>query len=93
MDDNTREKIRPILYLAAGAYLIYLAVHMLQDLGTMTGNEHMMMLIASIAFSIGGVAILIFGLFCAKRIYLDAPTGDNSEELPEKDTEHQEEQE
>ena len=87
MDDNTREKIRPILYLAAGAYLIYLAVHMLQDLGTMTGNEHTMMLIASIVFSIGGVAILIFGLFCAKKIYLD------SEELPEKDTEHQEEQE
>ena len=39
MDDNTREKLRPVLYIAAGAYLIYLAVHMLQDLGAMTGNR------------------------------------------------------
>lgn len=93
MDDNTREKLRPVLYLAAGAYLIYLAVHMLQDLGTMTGNEHTMMLIASVVFGIGGIGILIFGLFCAKKIFLDAPAEKTPDELTEKDTEHQEEQE
>lgn len=69
MDDNTREKLRPVLYIAAGAYLIYLAVHMLQDLGAMTGTEHTMMLAASILFGIGGVAILIFGLICGKKIF------------------------
>ena len=93
MDDNTREKLRPVLYIAAGAYLLYLAVHMLQDLGAMTGTEHTMMLAASIVFGIGGVAILIFGLFCAKKIYLDAPAGENQEEQQKKDTENHEEQE
>lgn len=93
MDDNTREKIRPVLYLAAGAYLIYLAVHMMQDLGAMTGTEHTMMLAASIVFGIGGVAILIFGLFCAKKIYLDAPAADASAESDEEKNETSEEQE
>lgn len=93
MDDNTREKIRPVLYLAAGAYLIYLAVHMMQDLGAMTGTEHTMMLVASIVFGIGGAAILIFGLFCAKKIFLDAPAADASAESDEEKNETSEEQE
>ena len=93
MDDNTREKIRPVLYLAAGAYLIYLAVHMMQDLGAMTGTEHTMMLAASIVFGIGGVAILIFGLFCAKKIYLDAPAADASADSDKEKNETSEEQE
>lgn len=93
MDDNTREKLRPVLYLAAGAYLIYLAVHMLQDLGTMTGNEHTMMLIASVVFGIGGVAILIFGLFCAKKIFLDTPSADASADSDEEKDKISEEQE
>lgn len=78
MDDNTREKLRPVLYLAAGAYLIYLAVHILQGLGEMTGTEHTVMLAASAVFGIGGAAILIFGLICAKKIFLDAPAADAS---------------
>ena len=87
MDDNTREKLRPVLYL------IYLAVHMLQDLGAMTGTEHTMMLAASILFGIGGVAILIFGLICGKKIFLDAPAADVSVDPDKEKKETSEEQE
>lgn len=93
MDDNTREKLRPVLYIAAGAYLIYLAVHMLQDLSAMTGTEHTMMLAASILFSIGGVVILIFGLICGKKIFLDAPAADVSVDPDKEKKETSEEQE
>lgn len=93
MDDNTREKLRPVLYLAAGAYLIYLAVHMLQGLGEITGTEHTVMLAASIVFGIGGVAILIFGLICAKKIFLDAPAADTSADSDEEKDKTSEEQE
>ena len=93
MDDNTREKLRPVLYIAAGAYLIYLAVHMLQDLGAMTGTEHTMMLAASILFGIGGVAILIFGIICGKKIFLDAPAADVSVDPDKEKKETSEEQE
>ena len=93
MDDNTREKLRPVLYLAAGAYLIYLAVHMLQGLGEITGTEHTVMLAASIVFGIGGVTILIFGLICAKKIFLDAPAADTSEDSDEEKDKTPEEQE
>lgn len=93
MDDNTREKLRPVLYIAAGAYLIYLAVHMLQDLSAMTGTEHTMMLAASILFSIGGVVILIFGLICGKKIFLDAPAADVSVDPDKEKEETSEEQE
>ena len=80
-------------YIAAGAYLIYLAVHMLQDLGAMTGTEHTMMLAASILFGIGGVAILIFGLICGKKIFLDAPAADVSVDPDKEKKETSEEQE
>ena len=40
MDNESREKLRPVLYLAAGAYLVYLAFKMYGGLGQMAGTEH-----------------------------------------------------
>ena len=45
-----------------------------------------MMLAASILFGIGGVVILIFGLICGKKIFLDAPAADVSVD-PDKEKE------
>lgn len=50
MDNESREKLRPVLYLAAGAYLVYLAFKMYGGLGQMAGTEHTVSMIAMVVF-------------------------------------------
>lgn len=86
MDNETREKLRPILYLAAGAYLVYLAFKMHGALGQMAGTEHTVSMIAMVVFGVFGAVVFIFGLVVAKKVFLDQKPGtfgetpDDSEE-------------
>lgn len=68
MDDQSREKFRPVLYLAAGAYLIYLAVKLSGEMYLAEGMEHTIMLVGAVVFGIGGAGILLFGLYCVKKL-------------------------
>ena len=69
MDNESREKLRPVLYLAAGAYLIYLAFKMNATLGQSAGTEHTISMVAMLVFGICGAAIFVLGLFVAKKVF------------------------
>lgn len=84
MDNETREKLRPILYLAAGAYLVYLAFKMYGALGQMAGTEHTVSMIAMVVFGVFGAATFIFGLVVAKKVFLD-PKPEETEEPEQED--------
>ena len=92
MDNESREKLRPVLYLAAGAYLVYLAFKMYGGLGQMAGTEHTVSMIAMVVFGVFGAATFIFGLLVAKKVFLDQKPGAFGE-TPEETEESEQEEE
>ena len=92
MDNESREKLRPVLYLAAGAYLVYLAFKMYGGLGQMAGTEHTVSMIAMVVFGVFGAATFIFGLLVAKKVFLDQKPGafgETPEEIEESEQEEE----
>lgn len=62
MDDNSRNKLRHIIHVAAGLYLLYTAYSLFQGLAEMSGNEKIIMIIAIIAFTVIGAGLTVLGV-------------------------------
>ena len=95
MDNESREKLRPVLYLAAGAYLVYLAVKMNGTMAQSAGTEHTVSMIAMIVFGICGAAIFVLGLFVAKKVFFgksESTTENTAENATEPEQEEKEEE-
>ncbi len=62
MENDSRNKMRYILYTLAGLYLLYTSYGLFRGLSGVEGTEKMIMLVSMIFFGIFGAGLVVIGV-------------------------------